>query len=277
MPASGSRQEALIATLIVESLFPSTQGQQIPPADKLQAPQVGDRRLHPPGTMDEGSYSGIPVGPPPGLIRVGPTLPAIPRLVTDQDVSLFGDFAQCLDTGADENGEYVKLDLTCTICLTSKLEVPEYVRAHDRSDSEEVEGLTVLPCGHFFGSWCLEKWLRRVDRRENYPHCPLCRFELVYRCGHYLPPRVYDTSEKRKQQIPLTLPEHGAIPARCGMCFELEIENAVDTFCTLLFPPHVPEGDLMFSQSRELLEEASIQFRGTIESLYTMRDLYVHW
>lgn len=75
----------------------------------------------------------------------------------------------------------------------------------------EGEKLVVLPCGHAFGSACLEKWRTTDARHTN--HCPLCRFKLFYRkCKHFVEAR--DAVLRKKATI-----TEDELPERCRTCW----------------------------------------------------------
>ncbi|KAI0396683.1 hypothetical protein F5Y17DRAFT_455751 [Xylariaceae sp. FL0594] len=257
-PQDRERREHLRALLsLLEAHFPRERGEHNPLAGNVEAPLVRDLGLHPPGLSNGESFSGIAEDPPPGLIRVGPAIPAIRRLITDQDVAVFGDIARYLDTGRDEYGEYVAIDLTCSICLTSKLRLPEDVWAHDATScyigdegenegEEGVESIMVIPCGHFFGSRCLRTWIRTTERRRR---------------GGADSDNEHDAAlpeMSRRRHIPRTLPEGGAVPRLCDDCYELDVVGGIEFLCGLLFPQHVPAGDYTSPDSERLLMEQKL-------------------
>ncbi|KAI3323632.1 hypothetical protein HD806DRAFT_544339 [Xylariaceae sp. AK1471] len=288
METFGNRLAVLEAVNFVESHFPNAQAPQptlssppwrVPVPANSQAPQVG-KLLSPPGIPSDKYYGGIPDGPPPGLVRVCPPIPVVPHLITNQDVSLFGDFARYLDTGVDEDGRPVIIDLTCMICQTCKLEVPERLSAAYSSHGPgNSEWIAVMPCGHFFGSACLTRWLRMSDCEDNGkgPLCPLCRFESTYSCGHYLPAREYNHTMLRRNQVPMTLPEGGSLPYACELCYEGELEATVDSLRDLLFPRYIPQGDLRWADSAEILRETSLQFKRRVFDFLIMKEHYLRW
>ncbi|KAI0163972.1 hypothetical protein GGR57DRAFT_451973 [Xylariaceae sp. FL1272] len=73
-------------------------------------------------------------------------------------------------------------------------------------DAKEV--LVVLPCDHFFGYDCWQKWLDSVDDDGNVLVCPKCRFEMIHPgCGDWvlarcLPPTRLTGVRTMPQLIP---------------------------------------------------------------------------
>ncbi|KAI0533078.1 hypothetical protein GGR58DRAFT_506753 [Xylaria digitata] len=206
----------------------------------------------PPGLSADQYYRDLPKGPPPGLVRVGEPTLAPTRLLTNEDVSLFSDFAHYLDTGVDENGFPVVIDLTCLICTERKLLVQASVAARSQQAHER---LAILPCGHFMGENCLSRWLLSTGlyNYNSCTHCPLCRFELAYECGHFILPYKYNPFMRRGKQIPITLPEGGKIPDECEICYKGNMDWAIDKSQDLLFPRGIIS-DLRFDSSEFLLD-----------------------
>jgi hypothetical protein len=95
--------------------------------------------------------------------------------------------------------------LTCVICADSHLILPwpgEAVKDNDPS---------LLPCGHIFGTKCLEIWLQTHDT------CPTCRFRLKYElCEHSIPARRL--TRENVMFIPRTIPDGGAVGDQCAEC-----------------------------------------------------------
>lgn len=76
---------------------------------------------------------------------------------------------------------------TCAICTDSKLTLPSSDgTSFAKSTAAAIRDSdpSLLPCGHVFGSLCLQRWLRSHDT------CPACRFALRYElCQHPVAPR----------------------------------------------------------------------------------------
>ncbi|KAI5926868.1 hypothetical protein F4810DRAFT_653868 [Camillea tinctor] len=213
-----------------------------------QSPSSTPKVLELPPGVSPGSWHGVPNGPPPGLVRVSPPIPAPVHWITDQDVSIFSDIAPYFETGIDEHGHPVRIDLRCQICQCSRLEMPCCVAPRGPGVLDHpVEPLSVLPCGHMFGSSCLEKWVSSQEEEEVIPCCPMCRFELIYRddyCGHVLPVQPYDIRLPRNQQTPLTLPEGGCEPEACRSCTRDQMyEHA--RYVSDLALPEIPSGNFV--------------------------------
>ncbi|GAW14435.1 hypothetical protein ANO14919_038380 [Xylariales sp. No.14919] len=278
MASFGNRQamlDAAIAVNFVESLFPRAHahspchlvGSSPPPPP-------------PPGVSAEEDYQGLPQGPPPGLVRVTPPCPAATRLITNEQVSLFSDFNKYLHDSIDEDGCPVVVDLTCAICMDRKLRVPDAVtaRSDDGQQHAAREPLVVLPCGHFMGSDCLETWLieSEFQNEAGIVRCPLCRFELVYSCGHFIPPREYIPELSGENQLPLTLPEGGRIPRTCEWCCRGNIDDAIEKLRSLLFP-EVLLNDLVWPESAEVLRTSAVQFKRRIWDFWGLNVHYNRW
>ncbi|KAI1171202.1 hypothetical protein F4777DRAFT_566221 [Nemania sp. FL0916] len=233
--------------------------------------------LCPPGYSADEYHSNMPQGPPPGLCRAFPPRPAPIHRLTDSDVSLFGDFAEYLDTGFDEDGLPVEIDISCCICMESKLRVPECVTSADATGSTET--LVVFPCGHFFGGTCYQRYRDSCYSSLSLPiTCPLCRFNLTYDdCEHDVLPRYYDPEQARNEQMPLTLPEGGTIPYHCKLCNEGRVQRATWKLRRLLFPPTVAEGDLRYVNSDEILRQIENDFRNRSVEYLSIKDLWNSW
>ncbi|KAI1193008.1 hypothetical protein F5X97DRAFT_339463 [Nemania serpens] len=236
----------------------------------------------PPGVATENYHRGLQHYYPPGLIRVSRPFPAPVHVVTNETASLFGDFARYLDTGRDEDGNKVIIDLDCMICMEHKLRVPACVSAsHDPPDLEGpgFEGLTILPCGHYLGSTCLERWLGESEwsSSDSCAACPLCRLKLRYPCGHYLAPRELNPIHTRRHQVPLTLPEGGEIPENCPDCHYFEIMDGIDNLRNLLFPRDIGAGDFVYPDSREIMHRASTEFCRNAWRLTDLEEHYNRW
>lgn len=252
-----------------------------PPFANTQPPMPPQPVKPPPGVSAEHYLHGLPNGCPPGLVRVSPPFPTPIRTITNENVSLFSDFAHYLDRGRDEDGNPVVVDLTCLICLERKLQVPACVTANYPPGLEgpSFEWLTILPCRHYLGSECLENWL--VESKWRSPDmaadCPLCRLKLEYHCGHFLPPREFNPVKTRAQQVPMTLPEGGMVPWSCPDCNHDDIREALDKVSDLLFPSTVVVGDLRHPDSGELLQRASFEFSRRMWRFTELEEHYHRW
>ncbi|XXG93829.1 hypothetical protein Hte_000078 [Hypoxylon texense] len=200
----------------------------------------------PPG-VSEDNYHGLPNGPPPGLVRVLPPVPVdegyiqrqlVTRVFSDYDIVMFGKMAKYL-TGFDVKGNRIILDLTCQICGDLKLDVPPIVtpRRSGRSN-RNTEPFTVLPCGHFFGDYCLRRWFDiREEQDEFPPECPYCRFPLIHElCGHTIKLTQFDPRFPRAGQTPLTIPEGGIVTVECPNCAKRDLESAASRVIYRVFP-----------------------------------------
>ncbi|KAI1747959.1 hypothetical protein F4782DRAFT_543170 [Xylaria castorea] len=284
MATSGNRLEVLAAVNFVESHFPNGQALKSAylggmPNSAHSHPPQHNLLLSPPGVPADKYHSGLPNYPPPGLVRVSPATPAPVHVITNETASLFGDFARYLDDGIDEDGNPVSIQLTCGICMESKLKVTSCLIGNGSSPPPRIpedtpaEDLSILPCGHFFGANCLYEWLISADQGG----CPLCRYELVYACGHDMEPLEYNSSMFRREHIPLTFPEGGLVPRSCRSCYEGCINGAAERLRHLLFPPDVRPGDLQFVNSAEILRSTSSNFKSRVQSLLAMREHYIRW
>lgn len=88
---------------------------------------------------------------------------------------------------AHGNVRPVHIELNCSVCA-HEIGLPDWVKdpklytEHRHPGQEVVEALMVLACGHLIGEACWVKWTQQC-REQNKPHsCPLCRFEMRYRC-----------------------------------------------------------------------------------------------
>ncbi|KAI2465476.1 hypothetical protein F4781DRAFT_424740 [Annulohypoxylon bovei var. microspora] len=209
----------------------------------------------PPGVSRGDQYNGNVNYPPPGLIRATMPIPISeceylrerrgqPCTLNDSQVSMFSDVVGYFDTGFDMYGNHIMCDLTCGICGDGKLEMPSCVSP--RQSLEEVartEPLCILPCGHFFGAWCMDAWISTCRDEDRISDCPLCRFPLHYDCcGHEIRIRHYDPRFTRAGQLPLTLPEGGCVPAYCKGCRVNYVKDMADRMAETVYPRDVPPG-----------------------------------
>ncbi|KAI0876312.1 hypothetical protein GGS24DRAFT_514262 [Hypoxylon argillaceum] len=287
--ATIGNQEAILETVnYLESRFPSAQAHQhtismhpsrSPTPTNQQSPQCqAPQCCSPPGVAADVYQSSLPGCPPPGLVRVHPPFPTPVRVVSNANASLFSDFAPYLDTGHDEDNNPVVVDLTCLICLQRKLDVPDRVTASDFNHARGArESMTILPCGHFFGSGCMARWIMENEWQEIIWHCPICRFELVYDCGHEIEPLEYDPDCRRARQVPMTLPEGGEIPHSCNECVDDEIDESIERLRRLLFPRYIVPGDYRERQSAEIMRHVSLEFRHQVWNFTMMRDEFNRW
>ncbi|TRX97570.1 hypothetical protein FHL15_001325 [Xylaria flabelliformis] len=279
MATSGNRLEVLAAVNFVESQFPNGQAHKSHPwgvSNPAHSCPHSPPQGPPPGVSADEYFSGLPNSPPPGLVRVLPAKPAPVRLITNETASLFGDFARYIDDGVDEDGNPVVVDLTCCICMESKLSVSTCQAANNSpGNSSPFEELTIMPCGHFMGLDCLYNWLLTTDWRN--PTCPLCRFKLVYGCGHDLEPKEYTPLRPRREQIPLTLPEGGRVPHSCDICYEKCIKQTLSRLRSFLFPSDIVAGDLKYENSAEILRNTSALFKRRALNYLCMNEHYIRW
>ncbi|KAI0908113.1 hypothetical protein F4823DRAFT_640616 [Ustulina deusta] len=277
MTPFGNRRAALEAVDFVESHFPNAHAH--PPTSSSRRPPQPETLLSPPGIPADEYQRGRLSGAPPGLVRVCPPTFAPTRVLNNGNVSLFSDFARYLDDGLDENNHRVELDLTCVICMEHKLQVPECVRPRSQSSEEgPLEWLATLPCGHYMGSDCLEKWLVEsgLESEDGITRCPLCRLSLVYLCGHFIAPREYNPMLYRAEQVPLTLPEGGGIPRLCEICYKGNVHGAIDRLRHLLFPPIFPD-DFRFRNSAEILRHTAERFTQRVWDFWGTNIHYNRW
>ncbi|KAK1759348.1 hypothetical protein QBC47DRAFT_398159 [Echria macrotheca] len=95
-------------------------------------------------------------------------------------------------------------ELVCIICQTTKL----------KFDGDDCKGDAIpalLPCGHVFGSECLDEWL------QAHNNCPSCRLELKYKwCKH----RVFPARLTRSNlfEVPLTMVWDECVLTACRIC-----------------------------------------------------------
>jgi len=92
-------------------------------------------------------------------------------------------------------------DKTCDIC------------AKDYSNtavtpSEDAEVALELPCGHFFGEFCIQHWFDTCKAQKNKVTCPMCRKQLLEPCPP--PPRpMRNETSRYHHALYQTLHRHG--------------------------------------------------------------------
>lgn len=97
-------------------------------------------------------------------------------------------------------------ELKCGICWASQLEVRGAEHAYTDATP------AILPCGHFAGAKCLEKW-----HAKHPGQCPFCREVFRYKvCGHVMKAKPIDKTTL--DILPRTLPDDGRLPDRCVCC-----------------------------------------------------------
>ncbi|KAI1304460.1 hypothetical protein F5Y03DRAFT_395383 [Xylaria venustula] len=246
MATHGTRDDGVSeAVHFVESQFSNTiapmpyHDHSKPCPASLQSQQL------PPGTQrNDGYHKSLVEGPPPGLVRVCPPTLADTRLFDNSNTTLFSDFAEYLDGGLDEDGKHVLVDFTCMICYENKLEVPRRVMPADSGSGEyETESM----------------------------------FSMIYQCGHAIYPQRYDPSFRRREHLPLTIPEDGLVPRKCRSCHEGAIENAIDELQRLLFPLVRDYDDLRYEDSQLALEESSMLLDEQAWNCWGMNIHYNRW
>jgi len=75
--------------------------------------------------------------------------------------------------GQAQDAVTVHVDDTCLICQEP---------IGTRNPEGIIEGLSELPCGHQFGSYCIKHYLKLVA--DDRPSCPVCRQMTYHSCGH---------------------------------------------------------------------------------------------
>ncbi|KAI8964234.1 hypothetical protein F5Y11DRAFT_364365 [Daldinia sp. FL1419] len=173
------------------------------------------------GGSGSGGGAGGAGGPPgpPGPLNGGGGGPPIVT-VTSDTVSLYGQIRQMLHTGRDENGNLVRILLTCPIC-SKYLNYGDLPYPAPRFEMGYPDAVTMetLPCGHMLCFWCMVKWRDHCEEENRYTTCPVCRFELWdpdRECGHHnIVTHLYDAGAPFP---PLTLPEGGSIAPNCSTC-----------------------------------------------------------
>ncbi|KAI1093643.1 hypothetical protein F5B19DRAFT_114659 [Rostrohypoxylon terebratum] len=208
----------------------------------------------PPGISSSDQHSGIPIGPPPGLVRVTMSVPigyydymkarrGRPVIRKNSQVALFSDVVKYFEHPIDRYGNHIMFDLTCSICCENKLEMPSRVTPpRSPGDNVMVEPLCVLPCGHMFGAWCMDNWMAACREGDKPINCPLCRRVLHYNhCGHEIRIRHYDPRFHRAGQLALTLPEGGCIPSTCEWCSTSHVKEWARRVADTIYPENIPE------------------------------------
>ncbi|EKJ73941.1 hypothetical protein FPSE_05902 [Fusarium pseudograminearum CS3096] len=109
------------------------------------------------------------------------------------------------------------IKIQCQICHQANCQIKPDAEPPDESQ------FSLMPCGHAACSNCLEQWFKTQKT------CPFCRANLVYGCGHAVPPRPL--TEEGLHMIPKTLPDRGCIPNFCVHCRKaIQMEEAKDKF-----------------------------------------------
>lgn len=231
-----------------------------------RAPQAGNSEQGssiplPPG-VSAGCYTGFVDSPPPGLVRANPPEPTTyavyrsarmghPRVLNNDNAAMFHHIAKFFKTGYDLNGSHILLDLHCNICCTNQIEVPSKLCVNrSPDDTELLEEMMVLPCGHIFGADCMNEWIHTRRDEDTFPDCPMCRFPLFYpECAHEIRLRAYNPNFPREVQVPLTIPEGGVVPQYCPACRLEFAQYSIEKVLDAVYPRTVPV-DLFRDASR---------------------------
>ncbi|KAJ2906667.1 putative RING finger protein-like protein [Zalerion maritima] len=88
------------------------------------------------------------------------------------------------------------------------------------------EEMAHLPCGHFFGIECLERW-RAAREFGDRSVCPTCRVEFPHYCGH--PVRPMTTADRAWDEIPRTVAEGGLVGKFCVECETRNLKISKET------------------------------------------------
>ncbi|KAI2618421.1 hypothetical protein GGR54DRAFT_155070 [Hypoxylon sp. NC1633] len=245
----------------------------------------------PPG-VPENLYGGMANGPPPGLVRVTQPVPvnnylewrreskSKPIILNDDHVALFGDIAEFLQTGFNIHGNRIILNLTCQICGDHYLEVPACVSPLRKPESP-IEPMVILPCGHFFGGRCIDRWFQTRRETNLASECPLCRFPCVHQeCGHDIRIRHYDALFERNGQCPFTIPEGGAIPAYCASCREEWLRAVTLRVVETVYPVDIPTSAFVDPQAMDAGDIKELRTRmwdDIIRAAHSVEKWYHHW
>lgn len=156
-----------------------------------------------------------------------------PRILTNDDISLFGDVYKYIEARKDEDGRRVCLDLECLVCRDARLEVPPAV-SPKRDEDVSIKPMMVLPCGHFF---CFSCMILLVDpsSQEGAFVCPMCRFDLSHP-GCSCPIDLKPLSDYPNDRPPPTIPEGGFIHYLCQQCSSLATIGAAVDLAVYLLP-----------------------------------------
>ncbi|KAI1400501.1 hypothetical protein F4819DRAFT_497311 [Hypoxylon fuscum] len=197
----------------------------------------------------------IPNCPPPGLVRAMAPVPISEHqyrrevmgrrrcALTNDDVAMFSDIAEYLETGLDIYGNRIILSLSCLICGDKYLDLPSIVSprlsAEDIQDYTEL--MTVLPCSHILGAKCFDSWCETRKDQNLHPECPFCRYPLIHQeCGHNIQIRQYDPRFPRQGQLPLTITEGGFVPDYCYTCRRDHQRMEATAMVEATYPQDVP-------------------------------------
>ena len=155
---------------------------------------------------------------------------------------------------------------TCPICTTSTMTLRAV--PHNSQDQERAY---LLPCGHTFGTQCLDTWLN--DGNDS---CPICRFELSYPlCFHLVHPHLLTTTNILLKLIPRTIPAGGSVADQCPGC-----RQARDVQLTLELAKPLQERYLQLKQEFEVsktekcrkeMEEAKAKLERALDAMYDLR------
>ncbi|KAH8888751.1 hypothetical protein GQ53DRAFT_230232 [Thozetella sp. PMI_491] len=118
------------------------------------------------------------------------------------------------DLALEKQNSKAQIEATCPICQEPiGTKNPEGI----------VEGWSVLPCGHRFGSYCIKHYLRIVATER--PTCPVCRQNVYHSCYHPVLPAVLKPTARGGPKVdeiieaaPYILPEVEC--TECAYCLD---------------------------------------------------------
>ncbi|KAI0096214.1 hypothetical protein GGR51DRAFT_567407 [Nemania sp. FL0031] len=120
------------------------------------------------------------------------------------DIALWPELAKYITAFTPARLEDLEIDrevwiqLKCEICLDKYLRLPNWVGSWPGHGKRNSEAICVLPCGHFFGKRCIQKWVLTLtqEQKSTPPVCPKCRFHLVHpKCKHPIKLRAVHTRQ----------------------------------------------------------------------------------
>ncbi|KAK0727376.1 hypothetical protein B0T26DRAFT_636688 [Lasiosphaeria miniovina] len=94
------------------------------------------------------------------------------------------------DSAIEKQSAKAEVEAICPICQES---------IGTRNAEGIVEGWSILPCGHRFGSYCIKHYLNVVA--EDRPSCPVCRQIAYHICGHPVLPALLRPNSSEGERI----------------------------------------------------------------------------
>lgn len=169
----------------------------------------------------------------------------------------------------------------CSICQTRRLRLPVKISKSLRRNNRSTEPIAVLPCGHFYGYPCLDRWLsdkaRNISDGDN-PDCPTCRKSACHEeCGHTIEIQpLCDRKDGKSflEQVPDLLSDGGHVDKYCRACRYQETRRKAQVFITQTSPHRTIAQEDDNADERRFVQRALVAY---MESYSEAEQRVIAW